>query len=170
MADEEEWRPIDGWPYEVSSLGRVRRSAAAMGTRVGKILRPARDAFGYPNVALFRQQEQRRIHVHALVCNAFHGSRPTAQHEVAHNDGNPANVSAENLRWDTHRGNMADRAAHGTENIGEKNGQARLVAADVMEIRRLVSAGEDRSFVAARFGIHKNSLDQIVRRDRWKHV
>lgn len=34
--------------------------------------------------------------------------------ECCHNDGNPSNNIVENLRWDTHSGNMMDRTLHGT--------------------------------------------------------
>jgi hypothetical protein len=68
------------------------------------------------------------------------------------------------------RGNCADRSKHGTENIGARNGMAKLTAADIREIRAAVAAGADRKTTAARFGIHKNSLDQIVRRATWRHI
>ncbi len=161
---EEEWRPVEGWPYEVSSLGRVRRSKPACGTRVGYILRPARGTHGYPTVALFRAQEQRRCPVHVLVCEAFHGRRPSPTHQVAHNDGVRSNVNSDNLRWDTPAGNCGDRTLHGTENIGRRNGMSRLSDEDVLAMRRRVAAGENRYHVADLFGIHRNYLDQIIRR------
>lgn len=39
----EEWRPVRGWPYEVSNLGRVRRAGrSCRGARVGTIIKPRR--------------------------------------------------------------------------------------------------------------------------------
>lgn len=166
-----EWRPVEGWPYEVSNLGQVRRTGAACGTRPGKILRAAKHGAGrYLTVALFRKQEQRRVAVHVLVCTAFHGERPTPKHCACHNDGDETNNRSDNLRWDTKKGNADDRTRHGTENVGHRNPMAKLTADDVIAIRSAAAVGADRHALARKYGLHKNSLDQIIRRATWRHI
>lgn len=65
---EEEWRDIDIWPdYQVSSLGRVVRK------RDGLILKQYPQKNGYVNVWLNRGHGNCAVHVHVLVCYAFHG-------------------------------------------------------------------------------------------------
>lgn len=49
--------------------------------------------------------------VHHLVLEAFHGPRPTGLHGC-HNNGDPLDNRAGNLRWDTQSGNMRDFHRH----------------------------------------------------------
>ena len=39
-----------------------------------------------------------------VVCEAFHGPRPTPEHRAQHLDRNPRNNQADNLRWNLPRG------------------------------------------------------------------
>jgi hypothetical protein len=57
--------------------------------------------------------KQMKVYVHDLVCRAFHGERPEGK-EVAHEDRNPSNNSAENLSWKTHAENQSDIRRHGS--------------------------------------------------------
>lgn len=61
------------------------------------------------------------LRVHRLVCEAFHG--PSLGRCALHNNGNPLDNRAENLRWGTHTENMRDKYRHGTMPFGKKNGQ-----------------------------------------------
>ncbi len=110
----EEWRDVVGVPgYRVSSFGRVvsfRRYPA------GKFLKPSarRNYLGkitYYAVNLGHADLRR---VHHLVLEAFVGHRPHGL-EGCHNNGDPADNSALNLRWDTHASNMEDSVKHGTK-------------------------------------------------------
>ena len=69
----EKWRPIKGFPYSVSSRGRVRRDLAENNTWVGRILKPKADKDGYLIVRLCRNGISYDRKVHALVCRAFNG-------------------------------------------------------------------------------------------------
>lgn len=51
--------------------------------------------------------------VHKLVAQQFLGPKPTAEHEICHNDGERLNNLATNLRWGTRSENMQDKIAHG---------------------------------------------------------
>lgn len=111
---EEEWRPVVGWEgwYEVSSLGRVRRVRAAMGTYPMRILRTPTGGEGYPEVTLWRLGKHSTMCVHVLVALAFLGPRPQ-RHQVNHKDGHKTNNHRMNLEWTTHQGNAHHALATG---------------------------------------------------------
>lgn len=94
----EEWRPVPGWPYEASSLGRIRRA------ETGRILAPIAHTKGYHRVNLSQLNPdggralRRHAYVHELVCEAFHGPRPPGM-QVDHRDTVRTNNTAANLRW-----------------------------------------------------------------------
>ena len=128
MADEI-WRPVAGCEgqYEVSNLGRVRsldrigtqgtRWGRSMSVRLkGRILKPGTVAGGYQYVKIGPVGAL----VHRLVLEAFAGPCPEGM-ECAHDDGNPANNHASNLRWATKIENQADRRRHGTLPIGKSH-------------------------------------------------
>ena len=112
---QEEWRPVSGWPYEVSNQGRVRRSSAQLGrTRVGKVLRPGIGSPGYPFVVLCQNGQTKGFNVHALVAEAFIGPRPEGW-VVDHMDRDRTNNNVENLRYLTREenGRQGGYARHG---------------------------------------------------------
>lgn len=51
--------------------------------------------------------------VHKLVCEAFHGPKPTSGHQVRHLNGDRSDCRAANLAWGTAKENAQDRTAHG---------------------------------------------------------
>lgn len=111
------WRPVAGHEesYEVSDRGSVRsldrtvmRSNGSPQRVAGRVLRGRSDQSGHLSVNL--PGEQRLIH--RLVLEAFVGPCPPGM-EACHNDGDPANNSLGNLRWDTHLANMHDKVRHG---------------------------------------------------------
>jgi len=175
----EEWRPVRGYDgfYEVSSLGRVRsvdrvfiRADGQRQGRRGRVLVQTPLGRGYPSVQL-RLGVRRAVHV--LVCQAFHGPRPSSRHEVAHYDGDKHNNAATNLRWATKRENHADSVRLEAVRItpgegGERNGRARLTWPSVDEIRRRAAAGETQASLAAAFGVGKSQVHNIVARKSWR--
>ena len=52
MGVVEIWKNIEGWPYEVSSLGRVRRTTSRTNAKAGKILKQTPGRGGYLRVTL----------------------------------------------------------------------------------------------------------------------
>lgn len=109
--DAEEWRAVVGWEclYEVSSLGRVRRLRPYRGaTYAGRVMRGGHDPDGYVMVSLSDRSRRTRVAVHRLVCEAFHGSKPSSLSHAAHWSGNKDDNSASNLRWATPAENMGN--------------------------------------------------------------
>lgn len=150
--------------YEVSDMGRVR---SIRGRYCGRILSPGPHPGGYPLMHLYRNGRRIARTLHSLVAAAFIGPRPRGQ-EVRHKDGVKTNCRAENLSYGTHRQNEADKLAHGTLPLGEKNAAAKLTARDVREIRR--RAGERQEDLAKEFGCTFSNISAIQLRKSWRHV
>lgn len=126
---DEIWKAITDWEgyYEVSNLGRVRSLDRLVPDgrwgklrRVpGKIMKPYKDRKKYSHLIIQLSKGGRsKVEaafplVHKLVLEAFISPRPKGL-EACHNNGDGTDNRLENLRWDTHRANMADQLKHGT--------------------------------------------------------
>ena len=190
----EEWRAISDFPdYAVSNEGRIKRIVPDYRGRVGGIMKPY--AGRYMNVTLCKNTVPHVLLVHRLVCAAFNGAMPDDRQNVAHNDGNPHNNNASNLRWATHKENEADKVIHGTNMRGkpswvpperrprgqrhgrhtmpertargERGGLAKLTEAKVTSIRL---DARPRKEIAADFGISVTMVGFIQRGISWAHV
>jgi hypothetical protein len=164
---DEEWRVVRMDPgYEVSSNGRVRN------TRTGRLLSPWYAGAGYLYVRLNRSGI--KTGVHRLVALAFLGQRPSALHEVAHNDGDSENNHLSNLRWATHKENMSDMRKHGTTYYhgwrGQTHPNAKLRDAQVIDIRRSARHGVLRKTLAKMHQVSKATIDQITQGRTWTHL
>lgn len=107
----ERWLTCPSYPqYQASSLGRVRRDPLQPLRTKPRILKAHIKSSGYYYVAIVHADGRRSdTAVHTLVCDAFHGPRPSARHEVAHRDGSRTNNLPGNIRWATHKENHEDR-------------------------------------------------------------
>ena len=94
----EEWKDIIGYEglYQVSNLGRVRRS--------GKILKGGYNNKGYHTINLCKKGISKSFFVHRLVAIAFIPN-PNNLPIVNHKDENPKNNCIENLEWCTYKYN-----------------------------------------------------------------
>ncbi|WP_167131951.1 NUMOD4 motif-containing HNH endonuclease [Paramicrobacterium chengjingii] len=113
----EVWRPVVGNEdaYEVSSLGRIRRSKNSHGIPAGKILTPNKQPSGHLRVTL-RGDNHRRDYIHRVVARAFLGepSGPL----VRHLDGDPENNRVSNLAYGSTSDNLYDAIRHGSYRNG----------------------------------------------------
>ena len=165
----EEWRPVPGYEgsYSVSSAGRVRSEDRVITERTTGIRKRLRGRVrkltmhkGYPHLKLSMPGTLAWVPVHRLVALAFLGAPPTQRHEVAHDDGNRANCSLGNLRWDTRTGNMRDKVRHGTHNRGEAHPNCRLTAEEIAQIRASTASHAE---TAARFGTTADYVQKVRR-------
>lgn len=179
----EEWRDVPGWEglYQVSSLGRVKsldrsvlvRQANGNARTVrykGLVLKQKIASTGYPGVMLTRSKARFSANIHALVCEAFHGPRPSPAHQVAHNDGSRTNNRADNLRWATVSQNCLDKRRHGTMVQGEEMWRATFTEAQIRNVRRRYKTGEGLTSIAKSYGTTATHIKAIVDRRTWKHV
>jgi hypothetical protein len=159
---EELWRDIPGCPgYQVSNLGRVKGV-------LGKELRQRLSSSQNAVVVTVRVREGRRQpkSVHRLVGEAFIGPL-SAGLQTCHNDGNLFNNSLGNLRYDTKAANESDKKRHGTANIGERNGRAKLTSDDVRVIRQTRASSYE---IAKQFGVSRQTVCHIRSGLLWRHA
>lgn len=157
------WRPLAGFPYEVSSWGQVRRIGAS------KPLRAASKDGGYRVVCLCMNAKKTTARVNRLVAMVFLGPPPFDGAEALHGDGIRPNNRVSNIRWGTELENHADQNRHGTRAIGSRQGQAKLTEADIPRLDRAVARHGLRP-TARRFGIDVKTAHDAVNRKHWKHV
>jgi hypothetical protein len=113
----ERWVVVDGFEqYEVSNLGRVRRSVSGKRTSIGRIVRPHFAGKGYLYVGIMKNKKQYQRAVHRLVAIAFIDN-PLHLPEVNHLGRKPDNRSTK-LEWRTHAGNCHYRSLHRQQNDG----------------------------------------------------
>lgn len=152
------WKPVPSYEgyYSVSNLGRVRRDMACRGARAGRVFTGAQDPGGYLALRLARQRVNKRVLVHRVVCEAFHGPPPPGRNWVNHKDGVRANNRADNLEWCSPREN-AEHAWRTLKRPPVHNPNT-AAAETVAEIIRRVSAGESRKSVAAALGVSEMTV------------
>lgn len=173
---EELWKPIPGWPYEASTLGRIRRAEPGLSNRtyLGRVLRAKPGAKGYLAVRLYDFPRRRTFRVHTLVCLAFHGPRPTPKHGVAHWNGVRDDNRPDNLRWATQADNNADKPRHGvrSRHAGERHHSHKLTDADVIALRALgyMPMGTEMKSLKARFGTSDVAIRKAIQRETWRHL
>jgi hypothetical protein len=162
----EQWRPIPGYePYQASDLGRVR------GIKGGRVLSPVTTQYGYHQVSLCVGGKKLSRLVHRLVAFAFIGPQPSPEYDVLHWDGDKMNNRLDNLRWGTPKDNNDDQMRHGTRIVGSRVGVAKLNETQVQAIRDMWNYGKlGQKEIADAMGIHRRTVNGIVRGVTWKHV
>lgn len=154
---EEIWKPIEGYEgkYEVSNLGRVK-SLNYRNTKQAVIMKPyknisKRGCVPYYQVDLYKNGVGAYPKVHVLVCEAFHGSRPSnidgdTNVEAMHLNGNSLDNRAENLAWGCHRDNVREKTFIEKQSAAQK----RRWAAGEYEYQKkaVIQMSQDGEFVA----------------------
>lgn len=137
----------------------------------GKLLWESDNSRGYRTVRVrMPSRKWKTYSVHVLVCEEFHGPKPFPGAQVRHLDGNSRNNTAKNLCWGTKAENEADKTRHGTVATGERNGQSKLNAQIVREIRERHASGESQRSLAREYGVGATTVSQVVRRETWAHI
>lgn len=152
------------------TLGEPLRFLLAAMDHVGEecLIWPfARNDQGYPQVSV----NGVRGYAHREICKRRHGPPPTPEHEAAHScgKGHEGCINPEHLSWKTHAENQADRARHGTDNIGERNPQAKITVQQVREIRALWGS-KSQSAIGRLYGISRSTVSLIHARKLWPSV
>ena len=172
----ERWLPIEGWPYEVSDHGRVRRSSPACGTRPGRVRRLGRTKRGYLGLSLSDSPRRSQIVVHRLVAAAFiipprgPTGRGADEYQINHRDGDKANNTPANLEWVTPAENYAHAVRMGLMARGERHWNAILTTAGVTNIRTRLRAGDRQQDIATALGVSARTISDIKNDRTWRHT
>lgn len=85
------------------------------------IVKPVMGIGNYLEIRLSMDGVRKKWKLHKLICEVFHGPKPSKEYQVCHIDGNKLNNSAENLKWGTVKENAQDRAKHGKTSRGKRH-------------------------------------------------
>lgn len=121
----------------------------------------------YLAVSLSNNGVAKNWRVHRLVMLAFEGPNPLL---VCHNNGNWRDNRFCNLRYDTPKGNFADRLLHGTYPWGENHNQTKLNDRQVRVIKWCFKNGMGKTAIARYFPISYYGVYSIVKGRTWKHI
>lgn len=157
MSVIEKWRLIEGYEYEVSDQGNVRR----VGSRS---LKPRVHSNGYHRVSL-RGETNTDAYVHRLVCAAFLGAATDGAH-ADHINGDRRDNRLVNLRWLSPEANRAARNFA----RGARSNKSALTESDIRAIR---SAPHSRWFdgrMAKILGVSRETVRDIRNHKAWSHV
>lgn len=166
----ETWKPIPSVPgYLASSLGRIMRAAGSIqmpmgGTRrVGGLRTLKRDHNGYMLFGIYRDGKSVNVSVSRSVCEAFNGSPPEGAEHCDHIDRVRDNNVPSNLRWVSHRENMANAGAR----RGEGRPEAKLTETDVLAIR---ASDLPHGKLADAYGVSRWAIRNVRAGNSWRHV
>jgi hypothetical protein len=131
---------------------------------------------GYGRLHLCEKGKYRFLRAHRFAWELMNGPIPEGQC-ICHHCDNRLCCNPAHLFMGTINDNNLDRARKG-RGIGpggcmggENNPRAKLTEAQVREIRRSYAAGEaTRQELGHRYGIHRMTVGQIIRRERWASI
>lgn len=173
MSKKVEYKIVPEFPaYRVGSDGSVW-SLWERGTRPSRLGREWRkliggiDKYGYRKVILCKTGKRKCVHVSNLILEVFVGKKPKEM-ECAHNNGNPRDDRLKNLRWDTHKNNIADKKKHNTNQEGEKHPRHKLSEIHVLEIREKYKQGQKIAQLATLYNITKSYAWAVANNKNWK--
>lgn len=114
--------PIPSYPdYGATPCGKI---FSLKSNWRGYGVRQLKTEFGKNNYLMVRfktnKNKRRRISVHTLICETFHGVKPTNSHQTRHLDGDKLNNHYLNLKWGTAKENNDDKKKHGVSNLGKR--------------------------------------------------
>lgn len=178
------WKDIPGYEglYRVSENGDVmslprtiasQRYASGVKRIKGGLLRGFVKDGNRRSVRLVDSEgKTERWYVAHLVALAFIGPWPDGAECVRHLNDDPSNDQKDNLAYGTIANNVADSIANGTFPRGEKNGHAKLTAADVVAIREAIRCGKRgiQTELATRYGVAQSVITKIKWGHSWAHV
>lgn len=162
--NDEIWKDIPGFEgkYQASTLGRIRSVDRVMRVTVrgkeqvrhykGQVLKPGKQTkTGHLTVVLGKNYGS--MPVHTAVALTFLGPRPKGL-DVCHNDGNPENNRANNLRYDTRTENILD--------VYRTGGRWRkLDIQDIKQITDMLESGISGSTIAKCFDVSNSTISKI---------
>lgn len=161
------WFELPRFPgYLISDQGQV------VSLRSCRILKSASTAtVAYSSLVLKNTEGKfKTVYIHTLLAEVLYGPRPSSHHDCCHNDGNRANNSYKNLRWDTKSANNLDKREHGTMMRGENHPFAVLSNKVVLEMKSLRKHGTSYKKIAKQFGVSTMTALMAIKGQTWRHI
>ena len=175
---KEKWKIIEGFPkYLISNKGRIK----ILSTLEDKKVFVKDD--GYIATTLGNGKQSYK-YVHRLVAEAFIKNKHNKP-QVNHINGIKGDNRAENLEWVTPAENIRHAIDTGLlkykkkekeiknskYSLGEEVNGSKLTPEEVIEIRVLWELREFKQVeLAEKFGVDNSTINDIIRRKRWKHI
>ena len=102
--------------------------------------------------------------VHELVCEAFHGPKPSEAHTVDHHhDRNRSKNRADNLRWATSQEQLANQGTHRAKSTGKPVLARKVGSPDDAEWTPYASA----TAAGKALGINEGSIRAVCNSEKW---
>ena len=172
--DKDAWirRALEQRIYYVDDEGNVWKRVYGQEGRSVRMIKPSthkptgRVYFNCTFEGITKSVLVNRIVALALLPN------PKNDPDVNHIDGNKANNHPSNLEWSSRSANEKHAFRTGLKATrGSQNSNAKLTAAQVLEIRLLAEDGSNTASVLARqFGVSPTTINSIIERKTWTHL
>jgi len=174
MAHERDILALVGSELEIDTNGRIWRTAEFRWRQLVSIPRRRAEyaaSTGYLMLKVTVDGRRVATSAHRLVFTHLHGPIPTGT-QINHKNGVKTDNRPANLEIVTAQENSLHAWAFGLQRkqVGENNSNAKITAAGVLALRRMVAAGVLQRIVAARFGISQPTVSEIVNRKNWGHL
>lgn len=145
------WKPIDGWPYEVSSLGNVRREGKSINLKL------TLGNHGYLYCNLSKDGSVKPMLLHRLIASLFI-ENPERLPFVDHINRNRTDNRIENLRWVSRETNRHNTTVLIKNKLGQKH-----ISFDRLKNKYKVQITHNKLFALQKY--YKTLEEAIVARD-----
>lgn len=143
--------------------------AVTVATRDCWLWQGAKTGNGYGNFSV--PEMSAKMAAHRVAYWLASGEYPPDGLVVRHKCDTPLCVNPHHLEIGTVSDNVRDMIERGRQPVrdqrGEKNGAAKLTAADVERIRELIAMGQKNTKIASRFGVTHSMISRIRRQRSW---
>lgn len=144
---------------------KVNQSAGDLGCWLWIGARAGKGYYSGGGYGVLRRNKQ-LFYAHRFMWEAVHGPIFAGLFVLHHCDV-PNCVNPKHLWLGTCADNSADMKSKGRSTAGERDGMAKLTEVEVRQIR---ASAETHQELANMYGIRRESIGKIKRRERWAHV
>lgn len=169
--------------YQVSNYGNVKSLDRVIKEKTGKtqtikgrVLKQRTNPGGYCYIGLRKNGTKATFALHQLVAQAFLDN-PENKPIVNHINGIKTDNNVSNLEWATYSENLSHayssrlRTAVSLQTVGSKNYKRKLKSEQVIEIKRLLAAGNlTHKEIAKKYGVSKSTVGNINSNRYWSHI
>jgi hypothetical protein len=162
---------INGFDFLVSKNGDVKLKAAK---QLGLYSIPGNggsDKKRYMKTTIMKENVGvvADIYIHEIVCTAFHGKRPSPDHQVNHIDGNPLNNHPNNLEWLTRSENI--RHGLNTKLKGLNKNKVLNIRSSFTSVKpKSKKFNKLLSYFSTKYKVTKASIKKVINKNTWTWI